>query len=58
MAKKVLTSFKGIIGEAEARGYVIGNVATSVTIGNKGRHKEPVAIPSKADVKTHHGEAR
>ena len=52
MAKKVLTSFKGIIGEAEARGYVIGNVASSVKIGNKGRHKEPVAIPSKAEVKT------
>ena len=52
MAKKVLTSFKGIMGEAEASGYVIGNVATSVTIGNKGRHKEPVAIPSKAEVKT------
>jgi len=50
MAKKVLTSFKGIIGEAEASGYVIGNVATSVTIGSKGRHKEPVAIPSKAEV--------
>jgi integrase len=50
MAKKVLTSFKGIVSEAEARGYVVGNVAGSVRIGNKGRHKEPVAIPSKADV--------
>ena len=58
MAKKVLTSFKGIIGEAEARGYVIGNVASSVKIGNKGRHKEPVAIPSKAEVKSHNGKAR
>src|SRR6476660_9681528 len=52
MAKKVLTSFKGIIGEAEARGYVVGNVAVSVRIGNKGRHKEPVAIPTKAEVKS------
>ena len=51
MAKKVLTSFKGIIGEAEARGYVVGNVAGSVKIGNKGRHKEPIAIPSKAEIK-------
>ena len=51
MAKKVLTSFKGILSEAEARGNVVGNVAASVRIGTKGRHKEPVAIPSKADVK-------
>jgi integrase len=52
MAKKVLTSFKGILSEAEARGNVVGNVAASVRIGsNKGRHKEPLAIPSKADVK-------
>ena len=51
MAKKVLTSFKGILSEAEARGYVVGNVAKSVKIGGKGRHKEPIAIPSKADVK-------
>ena len=51
MAKKVLTSFKGILSEAEVRGYVVGNVAKSVKIGGKGRHKEPVGIPSKADVK-------
>ena len=52
MAKKVLASFKGILSEAEARGHVVGNVANSVRIGNKGRHKEPVAIPTKAEVKT------
>ena len=53
MAKKVLTSFKGIMSEAAARGYVVGNVASSVRIGgNKGRHKEPVAIPTKAEVKS------
>jgi integrase len=51
MAKKVLASFKGIISEAEARGNVVGNVAASVRIGTKGRHKEPVAIPTKAEVK-------
>ena len=51
MAKKVLTSFKGIVSEVEARGYVVGNVASSVKIGNKGRHKEPIEIPSKADVR-------
>ena len=51
MAKKVLTSFKGIMSEAEARGYVVGNVAKSVKIGGKGRHKEAIAIPSKADIK-------
>ncbi|MGB6438382.1 MAG: tyrosine-type recombinase/integrase [Methyloceanibacter sp.] len=52
MAKKVLASFKGIMAEAEARGHVVGNVASSVRIGNKGRHKEPVAIPTKAEVKS------
>ena len=51
MAKKVLASFKGILSEAEGRGCVVGNVANSVRIGNKGRHKEPVAIPTKAEVK-------
>jgi integrase len=51
MAKKVLASFKGILSEAEGRGCVIGNVANSVRIGNKGRHKEPIAIPTKAEVK-------
>jgi integrase len=51
VAKKVLTSLKGILSEAESRGYCVGNIATSVKIGNKGRHKEPVAIPSRAEVK-------
>jgi integrase len=51
MAKKVLTSFKGILSEAEARGLINANIAASATIGNKGRHKEPVAIPSKDEIR-------
>ena len=57
MAKKVLTSFKGILSEADARGYVVGNVASSVRIGTKGRHKEPVTDTYKGRSEIHHGEA-
>jgi integrase len=49
-AKKVLTAFKGILSETEARGLCVGNAGAHVKIGTKGRHKEPVQIPSKADV--------
>jgi integrase len=51
MAKKVLASFKGILSEAESRGLVAANIAASATIGNKGRHKKPVEIPTKAEIK-------
>jgi integrase len=51
MASKVLRSFKGILSEAESRGLVGVNIASSAKIGSRGRQKEPVAIPSKADVK-------
>jgi integrase len=51
MAKKVLASFKSILSEAESRGLVAANVAASSTIGNSGRHKVPVVIPTKAEIK-------
>ena len=51
MAKKVLASFKGILSEAESRGLVAANIAALATIGNKGRHKKPVEIPTKAEIK-------
>ena len=35
---QLIVSFKEILSEADARGYVVGNVAASVKIGNKGRH--------------------
>src|SRR5262245_6282925 len=35
MAKKVLTSFKGILSEAEARGLCVGNPAATVKIGTR-----------------------
>ena len=52
LAKKVFICFGGILSEAELRGYVGSNVAANVKIGNMGRHKEPVVIPSKAEVKS------
>jgi integrase len=51
MAKKVLTSFKGILSEAESRGLIPTNIASSSTIGAKGRHKKHIEIPSKAEIR-------
>lgn len=53
LAKKVLTSFKSIMREAQSRGLVVANVAASVSIQTKGntRHKEEVAIPEAAEVR-------
>jgi hypothetical protein len=38
MAGKVLRSFKGILSEAESRGLVGVNIASSVKIGSRDRH--------------------
>jgi integrase len=51
MAAKVMRSFKSLMAEAEARGYVAVNAARSVKIGTGKRHKAEVEIPSKADIK-------
>lgn len=53
LAKKVLTSFKSIIREAQARGNIIANPAAAITIQSFGesRHKTEIEIPTRAEVK-------
>jgi integrase len=51
MAAKVLTSLKGLIKEAQRRGLVAQNVAREVSIRTSARHKTPVEIPTKGEVK-------
>ncbi len=54
MAKKVLTSIKGILYEAQRRGHVSQNVARSVSVKMDRRHRRRpqvgVDIPSKVEV--------
>ncbi len=50
MARKILTSLKSLISEARRRGLVSQNVAREVKFRTLARHKEPVVIPSKAEV--------
>jgi integrase len=50
-AKKVLTSLKAIIKEAQRRGLVAQNVASVVSIRQARRHARKVKLPSKAEVK-------
>ncbi len=52
MSKKILTSFKAIITEAQARGLVAQNVAKAVSVSMASRHKKDVIIPSKDDIRT------
>ena len=40
-----------IIGDAQRRGLVAQNVARDVRIRAGGRHKEPVTIPTKAEIR-------
>ncbi len=51
MVRKILTSLKSLITEAQTRGLVIGNAALPVKIITTGRHKEAIRVPAKADVK-------
>lgn len=53
LAKKVLTSFKSIIREAQARGNIVANPAAAVAIQStgSGRHRTEVQIPTKAEVR-------
>lgn len=54
MAKKVLTSLKGLLAEAQRRGLVAQNVASPVKIEIRARHKTKLQtgkdIPSKAEI--------
>lgn len=53
LAKKVLTSFKSIVREAQSRGLVVANVAASVSIQAKKetRHGEQVEIPEMDEIR-------
>ncbi|RYG87455.1 MAG: site-specific integrase [Alphaproteobacteria bacterium] len=53
MAKKVLTSFKSIIREAQSKGHIVANPASAVSIqsAGEGRHKTETEIPERAEVK-------
>jgi integrase len=50
LAKKVLSSLKGILNEAIHRERLAVNVAASIHIGTGGRHKKEVVIPTKANI--------
>jgi integrase len=51
MAKKVLQSLKSLIRDAQRRGTVAQNVASPVSIGIDGRHKERPDIPKPDEVR-------
>jgi integrase len=53
LAKKVLTSFKSIVGEAQARGKIMANPAASISIQSTGdsRHRSEVEVPERAEVR-------
>ena len=50
MARKVLSSFKSILNEAQARGLVAQNVGKAVKIGTDKRAQQKVEIPAPADM--------
>jgi integrase len=50
LAKKVLTSLKGILSEAVERNRLVVNVASRVKIGDGGRGANKVTIPERRDV--------
>ena len=56
LAKKILTSMKGVLKEAKRRGYVAQNVAADVAIKMQSRHDEKLKIgrdiPTKEEAKT------
>jgi integrase len=51
LARKVLASLKGILGEAQRRGKVAQNVARELKIGMAKRHKLEIAVPGKTEVR-------
>lgn len=58
MTKKVLTSLKGILSEAQTRGLVGANVALPVKIVSSGREDDEVVIPSKDEIRALVAKAR
>ncbi len=51
MVRKILTSLKGILSEAQTRGMIGANVALPVKIGGVSREDDDVTIPTKAEVR-------
>lgn len=53
LAKKVLTSFKSIVSEAQARGKIMANPAASISIQSTGdsRHRTEVEVPERDEVR-------
>ena len=58
MTQKSLTILKGILKDAMRRGLVSQNVADPVKVRTQSRHKEPVVIPSKEEVRNIVGEVQ
>jgi integrase len=52
LARKVLSSLKSIVGEAQTRGLVKVNATASVKIATDGRHEAELEIPAVAEVET------
>src|SRR6516225_1314295 len=52
LARKVLSSLKSIVGEAQARGLVKVNATASVKIATGGRHEAELEIPTVQEVDT------
>jgi integrase len=52
LARKVLSSLKSIVGEAQARGLVKVNATASVKIATDGRHEAELEIPTVAEIDT------
>jgi integrase len=51
LARKVLQSLRSLLSDAQRRGLISQNVARGVTIRTSKRDKEPVIIPTKAEIK-------
>jgi integrase len=51
LTRKVLTSLKGILAEAQRRGLTGQNVAIGTKVTMAKRHEEKVAIPSKDEIR-------
>lgn len=51
LTRKVLTSLKGILTEAQRRGLINHNVATGTKVSMPKRHEEEVEIPAKDEIR-------
>jgi integrase len=51
LTRKILTSLKGILSEAQRRGLTVQNVATGTKVTIARRHEEKIEIPAKEEVR-------